>query len=78
MHCSDGDTVIAPPGYLDLSEDSTGSGMADGTGNTCSVTTWQIAVKADTITGGCYEWNNSGSSMQLEWNLKRVGPAPAS
>ena len=79
MKCSDGiHSVTAPPGYLNLDADASGSGAADGTGNTCSVTTWQIDVKADTIKGSCYEWSNSGSSMLYEWSLKRVGPAPGS
>jgi hypothetical protein len=79
MKCSDGiRAVTAPPGYLNLDADATGSGAADGTGNTCSNTTWQIDAKAESIKGSCFLWSNSGGSMLYEWDLKRVGPAPGS
>jgi hypothetical protein len=79
MACSDGALDYHyPPDYFDISQQSTGSGAADGAGNTCEHTTWQIDVKADTITGSCYAWNNTGSSLMYVWNLKRVGPAPGS
>jgi len=65
-----------PPSYFELSESASGGGAADGGGNTCDHTTWQIDAKADTIQGSCYAWNNSGSSLQYEWDLKRTGSAP--
>jgi hypothetical protein len=76
MTCTDGDTTRYPPGYMDLSEGDSGSGVADGAGNTCAHTTWQIDVKATTIAGSCSAWSNSGSSMTYEWSLKRTGGAP--
>ncbi len=41
-------------------------------------TTWQIGTTADTITGSCFEWKTSASSLKFEWTLKRVGGAPGS
>jgi hypothetical protein len=79
LACDDGFSGTAhPPSYFDLSASSSGSGAADPGGNTCGHTTWQIDTKADTIAGSCFEWNNTGQSFQLEWNLKRVGSAPGS
>jgi hypothetical protein len=67
----------SPPMFFDLSKRSSGSNPAGG-GNTCYATTWQIATNGDTITGSCFEWNNSSTSLKFEWTLKRVGPAPGS
>ena len=67
----------SPPMFFDLSKRSSSSTPAGG-GNTCYATTWQIATNADTITGSCFEWNSSATSLKFEWTLKRVGPAPGS
>jgi hypothetical protein len=66
-----------PPMFFDLSKRSS-SGTPAGGGNTCYATTWQIDTKGDTITGSCFEWNNSSTSLKFEWTLKRVGAAPGS
>jgi hypothetical protein len=78
MKCSDGSSTDSPPSYFELSHQDSGSGVADSTGNTCHPTTWQIDVTATKITGSCYDWKNAGSSMQEQWDLTRVGPAPGS
>jgi hypothetical protein len=63
--------------FFDLSKRSSSS-VSPGGGNTCYATTWQIATNADTITGSCFGWNTSASSLKFEWTLKRVGAAPGS
>ena len=76
MHCSD--PVHAgshPPGYFSLARGTTGNGAADGTGDSCDHTLWQIDAKADAIKGSCDQWNNTQSSMHWEWDLQRVGNA---
>lgn len=79
MKCDDGiHSVRHPPAYLTLSQDASGDGSADGTGNSCDHTTWLIDTKADTIAGSGAQWSNSGSSMKFQWSLKRVGPPPGS
>ena len=76
MKCPDLHSGTGPPSYFDLSADSSGTGAGDGTGDTCNFTTWQIDVKAKTISGSCDDWKNAGSSMSMQWNLTRVDPAP--
>jgi hypothetical protein len=76
MTCADYiHSMTLPPSYFSLSENATGSGAADGTGNSCFHTLWQIDTTADSIKGSCYDWNNSGSSMMYTWSLQRVGNA---
>jgi hypothetical protein len=80
MTCGDAELgTYDPPGYFSLSERASGTGAADGTGNTCDHTLWQIDAAASSITGSCYAWNNTGSSLMYQWNLQKVGnaiPAP--
>lgn len=79
MKCDDGiHSVRHPPAYFGLDQDDSGDGTPDGTGNSCAHTTWQIDTTATSIKGSCFDWNNSGSSSKIEWDLTRVGPAPGS
>ena len=79
MKCDDGiHSVRHPPAYFGLEQGTSGDGSPDGTGNSCIHTTWQIDATATTIKGSCFDWNNSGSSMKIEWDLTRVGPPPGS
>ena len=68
-------SMSAPPSYFNLDEGTSGSGVADATGNSCFHTLWQIDTTATAIAGSCYAWTNAGSSMQWTWNLVKVGNA---
>lgn len=69
------DRFAGPPAYFDLSEEASGDGTADETGNTCFHTTWVIDATADSIDGSCYDVNNGFTTMSQEWHLKKVGNA---
>ena len=66
-----------PPQYFEILENARSDAPADSSGNTCFRTDWRIKSDADTITGSCYQYKYDYNSLRFEWNLKRVGKAPA-
>ena len=65
-----------PPRFFEILPGSSGWNKADTSGNSCYQTTWQIETTADTITGSCFAYQNDHTSLEFEWNLRRVGGAP--
>ncbi len=64
--------VSAPPQYFDVPE-ATKSGTP-ASDSLCHEVTWQIALTATTISGSCYEYNQTGHTLQFTWNLTRSTP----
>lgn len=75
MKCPSPRGVNTPPSYFELSQDDSGAGTADGTGNTCLHTTWLIDLAATTIDGSCFDVNNGFNVVSHEWHLKKLGDA---
>jgi hypothetical protein len=69
--------INVPPPFFQIDQGSSASNPV-GDGNTCFASDWVIDSKATTISGSCYQFQNSLNYLRFDWSLTRLGPPPGS